>query len=95
MSLNFDDDSSTLGDIRKGCLVKHKLTDAIGFVMSKHEVTYKVRWQGVLCDDGRLVSEAVLPPAVYPDDERLVSETPQYYSYAYKWDLEHYHDYDV
>ena len=77
MSINFDDDS-TLGDIRKGCLVKHKLTDAIGFVLGKHEATYKVRWQGVLCDDGRLVSEA-----------------PQYYSYAYKWDLEHSHDYDI
>ena len=77
MSLNFSD-SSTLGDIRKGCLVKHKLTDTIGFVVSKQDEAYKVRWQGVLCDDGRVVSEA-----------------PQYYSYVYKWDLEHYHDYDV
>lgn len=67
-----------MNEIRKGCLVKHKITDAIGLVLSEHEVTCKVRWQGVLCDDGRLVSEA-----------------PQYYSYAYQWDLEHYYDYEV
>ena len=66
-------------NIRKGCLVRHRTTDSIGFVMSTHEKTYKVRWQGVLCDDGRYTSETPHP----------------YYSYAYEWDVEHYHDYDI